>query len=36
MVACGLGLRPRRYARAIRLYRRDDVQALVENAGVKA
>ena len=36
MVARALGLRPRRYARAIRLYRRDDVQALVENAGVKA
>jgi hypothetical protein len=36
MVARGLGLRPRRYARAIRLYRRDDVQALVENVGVKA
>jgi hypothetical protein len=31
----GLGLRPRRYAKSIRLYRRDDVARLVEHVGVK-
>ena len=32
----GVGLRPRRYARAIRLYRREDVALLVEHVGVKS
>ena len=31
-----VGLRPRRYGRAIRLYRREDVALLVEHVGVKA
>jgi hypothetical protein len=31
----GLGLRPRRYARSIRLYRREDVALLVEHVGIK-
>ena len=31
-----VGLRPRRYARAIRLYRREDVALLVDHEGVKA
>ncbi len=31
-----LGLRPRRYARAVRLYRREDVGALVDRVGVKS
>jgi hypothetical protein len=31
----GLGLRPRRYAKSIRLYRREDVALLVEHVGVK-
>ena len=36
VIARTVGLRPRRYARAIRLYRRADVEALVENVGVKS
>ena len=31
-----VGLRPRRYARALRLYRREDVASLVEHVGVKS
>ena len=31
-----VGLRPRRYARAIRLYRREDVALLVEHVGTKS
>jgi hypothetical protein len=31
-----LGLRPRRYARAIRLNRRDDVARLVDHVGLKS
>ena len=31
-----LGLRPRRYAKSIRLYRREDVARLVEHVGVKS
>jgi hypothetical protein len=31
-----LGLRPRRYAKAVRLYRREDVAQLVEHVGLKA
>ena len=31
-----VGLRPRRYERAIRLYRRDDVARLLDHVGVKS
>ncbi|MGH2969397.1 MAG: hypothetical protein ACRDK0_10075 [Solirubrobacteraceae bacterium] len=31
-----LGLRPRRYAKRVRLYRREDVARLVENVGIKS
>jgi hypothetical protein len=35
-VARGVGLRPRRYARAIRLYRREDVALLLDRVGTKS
>ena len=31
-----LGLRPRRYARHVRLYRREDVRRLREHVGIKS
>lgn len=36
VVCCSVGLRPRRYAKHCRLYRRDDVATLVDRVGLKA